>query len=250
MIHEGRVALVAGASRGIGAAVAAELAHQGARVALLGRSTSDLERVAQGIEGDGGTALVVPADASELSDVEAAIDRVREHWGPVEILVNNAAVGEPLGPVWEADPARFVRAVAVNLTGAWYVLRTCVPGMLAGGYGRIVAVSSNAAVGTFPTLGPYCATKAAFDRLHHVAAAELSGTPVHLNVVWPGGVDTELQGLLRDDRFAFAELAREVHDSGRLRSPRDVAPTIVALCGDDEQRHGQLIDIGDRGVAT
>lgn len=242
-ITAGAVAIVSGGSRGIGAAAAIALADAGARVAVLARSKPDLDGVVERIVNAGGEAVGVPVDITDADAVLGAREAVREHFGPAAILVNNAAIGEPLGRVWEVDPDQVRRCSEVNFNGAMHVLRAFVPDMIEAGTGRIVAVSSNAGATSIPTLGIYGATKAAFERLHLVAAAELAGTGVLVNVLWPGGVDTELQGMLRDDRFAYAEMARDVHSTGRLRTPEQVAPTIVTLCSQECADTGEIVNI-------
>jgi 3-oxoacyl-[acyl-carrier protein] reductase len=242
-----RVAVVTGAGRGIGAAVAQALAAVGARVVLTARSEGQLAGVAAAITRVGGQALPVVADVGDPAAVDALADAARRAFGPVELLVSNAAVVQPLGPVWALSPGEWEAAVRTNLLGAQLVLRAFVPDMLAAGFGRIVAVGSSAAGHAVAGLGGYAAGKAGFEMLHAAAAADLAGTGVLVNRLWPGGTDTEMQAELRTDAFPHAALTRRVHAEGRLRDPADVAPHVLRLLADDLEVTGTLVDLGEPG---
>jgi len=241
-----RVALVTGGGRGIGAEVALEFARRGTRVAVLARTAAQVERVAADIEREGGRAMPIVADVGDLGAVRLAVAEVEAKLGPVDILVNNAAVISGITPVLEADPASVDQAFHVNVRGAWNCLHVVVPGMIDRGWGRVIAVGSSAGVRGIATLGLYSATKAAFERLHEALAAEVEGTEVLVSIVWPGGVDTDMQAELRGDGFAHATIARRVHEQGALRSASQVAAGIVDLGAEDGVAHGARVDLGDR----
>jgi len=245
LIRPGRVALVTGSSRGIGAAAAMALAQAGARVVVTARNEKQLVSVVASIRSSGGVALAAPADIRDPEAVAALRRQAEETFGPVELLVSNAAVVEPLGSVWSVDPHEFAASVATNLTGAQSVLHTFVPPMLTAGFGRIVAVSSSAASQAIASLGSYCAGKAGFEQLHAAAALDLAGSGVRINTLWPGGTDTAMQAALRTHLPALAQQARTAYEAGRLRPAEDVAPYIILLLADDLSKHGELIDLGE-----
>ena len=249
MIRAGRVALVTGGGRGIGAAVALALAGEGARVVVTSRNSRELEGVAETIRSTGGTALALPADLRQSGVVEALRDEAERAFGPVELLVSNAAVVQPLGPVWTVPPEQFAAAVGTNLIAAQHLLHAFVPAMLAAGFGRIVAVSSSAARHPVASLGSYGAGKAGFDLLHAALALDLAGTGVRINRLWPGGTDTAMQSALRTTPTPLAEHSRRVMAAGLLRAAADVAPHVVRLLADDVSEHGALVDLGELSIA-
>jgi NAD(P)-dependent dehydrogenase (short-subunit alcohol dehydrogenase family) len=242
-----RVALVTGAGRGIGAAVAIALGAQGARVVVTSRNEAQLKDVAAAITRAGGRALPVVADVGDPAAVDALADAARRAFGPVELLVSNAAVVQPLGSVWTLPQNEWESAVRTNLLGAQLVLRAFVPDMVTAGFGRIVAVGSSAATHAVAGLGGYAAGKAGFEMLHAAAAADLAGTGVLVNRLWPGGTDTEMQAELRTDAFPHAALTRRVHAEGRLRSAEEVAPHVLRLLADELAISGSLTDLGEPG---
>ena len=196
---DGRVALVTGASRGIGQAVALQLADSGAQVALLARSASQLEETADQVRTEGGVALVVPADLGDPGAVSEAAEMAVKELGPVDILVNNAAVVQPAGPTLTAGPGARATAFAVNVDAPVRLALALLPSMLQRGWGRIVNVSSGIVdrPGAIVGLNAYAATKAALEAHTLGLAAELSGSGVTVNVYRPGSVDTAMQEWIR-----------------------------------------------------
>ena len=235
-------ALVTGASRGIGAAIATELARRGVRVALTARNHETLRATADRIAGLGGEVAVIPADLADATEAEAMVASAIDVLGDVDLFVSNAAVLEPIAPVWEADLSGVRQALDINVLAPWVCLRTLLPRMIQRGSGTVVAISSSSARQAFAGLGSYCASKAAFEQLHLVAARECAGTGVRVKVVWPGGVDTGMQAQLRTDAFPNAAAAREVAKRGLLRDPRDVASLIVDVCAGAEFE-GDVFDV-------
>ncbi len=251
----GEIALVTGAGRGIGAAVAWELAHRGARVALLARTTAEVAQVADAIAHAGGDALPLAADISQLDALQAAIARVEAHFGPITILVNNAASIGPIGPTAEIDLALWAQTIAVNLIGAGWAARLVLPGMLAHKWGRIVNVSSGAAQGSgIQRMSAYSVSKAGLDMLTRALAAELEDTGVVAVSVYPGVVATEMQAAIRaaPESAMDPETAARFHGyhaGGALLDPAVPARLITALCGDAAIRwHGQIVRVGDEAV--
>ncbi len=195
----GCVAVVTGASRGLGCEIALTLANAHAEVALLGRNGAELEQTARKIrEQSGREGLAIPADVSSLEDLSRARAATEARFGPASILVNAAGVFGPLEAFSKTDPAEWVETLMVNTVGPYLSCRTFVPGMLAAGWGRIVNVSSAASLFTpGPLDSAYSTSKAALNRMTRHLAAELEGTGVCASVIHPGSVKTEMWAEIR-----------------------------------------------------
>jgi NAD(P)-dependent dehydrogenase (short-subunit alcohol dehydrogenase family) len=240
-----RTCLVTGASRGIGAAIAARLAADGHRVALLGRDAGALDAVAGSLP----SSLVVPADVTDPDAVEAAIARVEGEWGPVEVLVSNAGTGFA-APLVETSDDDWARMLELNLTAPFRLVRRVLPGMTERGWGRIVVVASVVAKRGESQVAAYTAAKHGVLGLVRAAAAEVARSGVTVNAVCPGYVDTpmtdgtvaaiaERTGRSPDD--ARAVLARR-QPIGRLVDPAEVAEA-VAFCLVNGAVTGQGINV-------
>ncbi len=246
------VALVTGAGRGIGRTTAFELARRGARVGALARTEPEITEVVEQINAMGGTALALTCDIAHLESLTAAVEQLTQQLGVVDILVNNAAIIGPLGPTTEVDPQAWTQTLAINLLGSFYAARLVLPGMIDGGWGRIINVSSGAAQGQgIVRASAYSVSKAGLDMLTRTLAAELDGSDVAVASVYPGVVDTEMQAELRQappEQFGAATSARfhGLHVRGELLNPALPAKLIAALCGPAGQRyHGQGVRISD-----
>jgi NAD(P)-dependent dehydrogenase (short-subunit alcohol dehydrogenase family) len=235
-----RVALITGAGRGVGRAVALRLAEAGARVALVARSVDQLEETAATLRAGGGVALVVPADLADPDAVaEAAVKAVKE-LGPVDILVNNAAVVEPVGPTVSTLPTGWSSAFAVNAEAPIRLTLALLPVMLERGWGRIVNVSSGIVdhPGAMVGLNAYAATKAALEAHTLSLAAEVAGSGVTLNVYRPGSVDTAMQAWFRAQPPAEIGAALHHHfqssyEQGALITPeRSARSLLTRLAGE------------------
>ncbi len=190
----GRTVLITGASRGIGSAAARAFAEAGARVALTARSGDALDALASEL-GEGAVAL--PCDVSDYAAVEAAVAEVTARFGGIDVLVNNAAVIEPITPLAEADPAAFARAADINLTGVFNGMRAVLPGMLAAGGGSLLTVSSGAAHRPMEGWAAYCATKAGAAMLTRSVDMEYRGRGIRAMGLSPGTVATQMQRDIR-----------------------------------------------------
>jgi 3-oxoacyl-[acyl-carrier protein] reductase len=241
-----RVALVTGASRGIGAATAEVLARRGAHVAVSARTVSDLEQVANRIRAAGAQALVVPCDVLDHAQVDAAIDTVVKHWGRLDILVNNAGLGTPTMPVETIPPADWDHTVALNLKTAFLCIRAAAPVMKRQGYGRIVNVSSFAGRNFSRISGPhYSAAKAGIIGLTKHMAVELGPFGIGVNSVAPSVV---LTARVKAKWEARPEDERQRVLAGiplrRLAQPEEVATVIAFLASDDAAYvNGVCIDV-------
>ena len=191
--------LITGAGRGIGRALAVDLARAGSRVALVARSGDQLAETAERVREAGGEAFPVPADLTDPAAISKITDRARDDLGAVDILVNNAGTVAPLGPTAELDASEWTRSVAVNLTAPVALTLALLPDMLARGYGRIVNVSSGvvARPDSMPRGNAYVTTKTALEAHTLTLAAELAGSGVTANIYRPGIVDTAMQGYIR-----------------------------------------------------
>lgn len=250
------VAIVTGASRGIGRAVALELARRGARVAALARTRQHVEDLAREIQASGGSAIGVACDMAQLESVEAAYESVTQQIGAADLLINNAGVIGPLAPTAEVDPRAWADTIAINLIGTLYATRLVLPQMIARGHGRIVNVSSGAAQGTgIVRASAYSSSKAGMDMLTRTLAAELGDGDISVVSVYPGVVDTAMQGEMRatpPERFGAETSARfhRFYEQGELLDPSLPARLIAALCGTIGPRYnGQIVRISDSEVA-
>ncbi len=191
---QNQVAVVTGAGRGIGRAMALALAADGARVALASRSVEQLAAVAGEITTAGGTALCVPTDVADANAVRHMADTVEAGLGPIDLLVNNAGSFFAIGPVWEVDPARWERDLQVNLFGLFRCCRAVLPGMVVRNSGRIINVIGGGAGTSFPYGSGYGSSKAAVTRFTECVADELrlADSAVAVFSLSPGLVRTEL----------------------------------------------------------
>jgi NAD(P)-dependent dehydrogenase (short-subunit alcohol dehydrogenase family) len=246
----GRVALVTGGGRGIGRAIALGLAGMGARVAVLARSANELAATVEAAAHRGNAALALPADVNAAEQVRGALNVVASTWGPVEILVNNAAVVWPLGPSAEVVIEQWATALAINVTAVARISFALLAGMLDAGWGRIVNVSSSVAANPamMRRANAYTTTKAALEAHTLNLAAELAGRGVTANVFRPGGVDTDMQAWIRsrDPARVGAELHQRFvdnHKRGRLHTAEESTASLLSRLGSSQS--GQIWDASD-----
>jgi NAD(P)-dependent dehydrogenase (short-subunit alcohol dehydrogenase family) len=190
----GRVALVTGASRGIGAAVARRFAAEGAHVVAVARTVGGLEELDDAIKAAGGSATLVPLDLRDLDRIDPLGPHLHQRFGKLDILVGNAALLGTVGPLAHHEPKLWDEVFKVNVTANWRLIRTLEPLLKLSDAGRAIFVTSSAARSNTPFWGAYSATKAALEALARGWAAELAKTPVKVNLVDPGATRTAMRG--------------------------------------------------------
>ncbi len=230
----GRLALVTGASRGIGRAVALDLARAGAHVVALARTQGALEELDDEIRKLGGEATLVPCDLKDAEALDRLGAAIHERWGKLDILVANAGVLGPITPLSHVEPRQWDDVLAVNITANWRLVRSLDALLRASDAGRAVFVSSGAAhrADLRPYWGPYAITKAALDALARTYAAETATTSnVKVMVVNPGPLRTRMRAT-----------AMPGEDPETLRTPEELATKLIALCRPDATETGKLYD--------
>jgi NAD(P)-dependent dehydrogenase (short-subunit alcohol dehydrogenase family) len=233
-VLSGRVALVTGAGRGIGQAIALALAEVGADLILLARSASELDETAARVQGLGREAFPVVADVSQREDVQWAVAAGLERFGRVDVLVNNAGVQPPIGPLVENDPEAWERAVAVNLFGPFHCIQAVLPGMIVRRRGKIINLSGGGATGPRPNFSAYAASKAAVVRLTETLAEEVRPYGIRVNAIAPGAVNTRmLDEVLAAGEAAGEELAAAQKRQAQGGTPAELAAKLVAFLASD-----------------
>ena len=230
---DGCVALVTGASRGIGAAVAVELARLGAHPVLIARTQGGLEDTDDAIRAVGGSATLLPMDLREGAKIDAIGPSLYQRFGRLDILVHAAGVLGKLTPVGHILPGDWNDVVGVNLSATWRLIATADPLLRRAPAGRAVFLTDERAREPKAYWGAYGATKAAMEHLVLTWAAETESTPLRANLFEPGVIGTRLRAA------AFPGF-----DPKTLPRPETVAPAIAALCLPSETRHGALVSAG------
>lgn len=233
MTLSGSVALVTGASRGIGAATAIELARRGAHVVITARTQGGLEETDDAIRAVGGAATLLPLDLMDGDSLDMLGPSLLERFGRLDIMVSNAGVLGVLTPVPHILPKDWAEVIGVNVSAAWRLIRSCGPLLQVAEAGRAVFVTAAVARQPAAYFGAYGATKAAMAHLALSWAEETRSSRLRINLAEPGPVATRLR------RTGFPG-----EDQSRLARPEDVAPGIADLCGPEETRHGAVVRVG------
>ncbi len=227
----GRIALVTGASRGIGRAVALGLAEAGAHVVAMARTVGALEELDDDIRKAGGTATLVDLDLKRTDKLDALGPTLYQRWGRLDILVANAGILGPLSPLGHITSEAWREVIDVNLTANWHLIRALDPLIKKSDAGRAVFVSSGAALARNAYWGPYSVSKAGLEALAKTWARELASTPARVNIVNPGPIRTGMRAK------AFPG-----EDPNSLKTPDDLIPLFLRLIDPSFDETGRVFD--------
>jgi NAD(P)-dependent dehydrogenase (short-subunit alcohol dehydrogenase family) len=225
----GQVAVVTGAGRGIGAAIATGLADLGARTVLCGRSRGPLETTAAAIQNRGGQSAVMECDVADLRSVESLAQRVERTFSRVNILVNNAGIGGSGGPLHQLPPEVWDHVLNTNLRGAYYCMRSFVPLMIRNQGGHIINISSIAGKNPLPNGAAYAASKWGLNGLSYSVAEELRGHNIRVSVICPGSTHTDFSphGGMNTEKMLQADDVAHVVAMLVTQAPQSFASEIV-----------------------
>lgn len=242
-----KVALVTGASDGIGAACALELVAQGFAVGLVARSETKIQQLAATITQIGGISFAVGADLANLDQGSNACQQIADKLGPISVLVNNAALVTPIGDITEIDAEQFSYCINTNLFGVWNMSKTVLPAMVAAGEGTIINMSSGAANRVIDGLSAYCISKAAVVMLTRSLDAEYRAKGINVYGFRPGMVATNMQKQI----FASGKRSRSEVTLEDMLDPKIPAKAIAWLAVNrPEQWLGEEPDIRDKNFQT
>ncbi len=227
---DGRLALITGASRGIGHAVARAFAREGAELILLARTTGALEELDDMVKADGGKATLVPLDLNDAEALDRLGASIHERWGRLDVLVGNAAILGGLTPVGHIALDDWQALLDVNVTANWRLIRSLDPLLKAADNARAIFVTSSVAQAPRPYWGGYAMSKAALESLVLTYAAECQNTSVGVNLINPGPIRTQMRAR-----------AMPGEDPATLATPDDIAPLFVDLAQASYKGHGEVV---------
>jgi NAD(P)-dependent dehydrogenase (short-subunit alcohol dehydrogenase family) len=227
-----RIALVTGATRGIGRAAALALAHRGAHIVAVGRTVGALEELDDAVKAAGSSATLVPVDMRDYEGLYRLAAALHERYGRLDVLLGNAAVVGQRSPLGHVEPASWDETMAVNVTANWHLIRAMDPLLRAAPAGRAVFMTSGAATNTRAYAGPYSISKAALNALARTYAAETVSTPVRVNLFNPGPTRTRMRAAVMPGE-----------DPMTLPTPEEAAEKIVDLCLPGFTETGKLYDV-------
>ncbi len=241
-----KIAIITGAGRGIGRAIAIAFAKEGAKVSLVARTVSELEETAQLIEEYGSTSLVIPTDVTQPSSVASMVQETVSQYGRVDILVNNAGVPGPIGALQNNKIDDWIKTIQVNVIGPYLCCKSVVPLMTNQGGGKIINLAGAGANNAWANLSAYCTSKAGVVRMTEVLALELENKNIQVNALGPGSIHTRMWEELRNGaEAANATKIQEIGDrvlSGGGASLENPAELAVFLASDDSGKlSGRLI---------
>ena len=225
---QGKVAIVTGASRGIGRAIAHGLSEAGAKVVLSSRKLEDLQKVAEEIRRKGGDAFPIAAHNGRIADLENLVKKTVEHYGTIDILVNNAATNPVFGPIIQVEESAWDKIMEVNVKGAFFLSRSAAQVMGEKGGGVIVNIASSAGLRPMPFLGAYSVSKAGVVMLTKVLAVEWAGLKIRVNAVAPGIIETRFSEALWKNETILEEVQKR-QPIPRVGQPEEIVGAVLFL---------------------
>ncbi|PYE28635.1 NAD(P)-dependent dehydrogenase (short-subunit alcohol dehydrogenase family) [Rhizobium sp. PP-F2F-G20b] len=235
---KGRIALVTGASRGIGYFTALELARAGAQVVACARTVGGLEELDDAVKAEGGLPVtLVPFDLADMDAIDRLGAAIHERWGRLDILVANAGVLGTISPIGHVEAKVFEKVMTINVTATWRLIRTVEPLMIQSDAGRALILSSSAAHTCKPFWGPYSASKAAVEALARTWAGETQRLPLRILSVDPGGT-----------RTAMRAQAMPGEDPETVPHPSEIARALLPLVGPDQTETGKLFMVREKRI--
>ena len=230
----GKIALITGASRGIGAAVAERFAREGAHLVLIGRTVGGLEETDDRVRAAGGSATLVPFDLRDFIKIDELAAALYERYGRLDILVGNAGEFGVFSPLGHIDPALWTEIVDLNLTANWRLIRAMDPLLRVADHGRAVFVTTGLARDALPYYGPYAVSKAGLETMVRIYAGEVARTRVRVNLL--------------DPRIARTRLRSRIfpgENPANLPSPESIADAFLPLVLEECARHGEILGVAD-----
>jgi NAD(P)-dependent dehydrogenase (short-subunit alcohol dehydrogenase family) len=236
-VLQGRIAVITGASRGLGRAFALALAGEGAHIIAMARTSGGLEELDDEIKAIGGSATLVPADIKDFAAIDRLGAAIFERWKKLDIVIGNAGILGKLTPVAHVDPALWDDVMAVNVTANYRLIRSFDPLLRQSDAGRAVFVTSGLAQKCWPYWGPYAVSKAALEAMVRTYAGEIATTAVRANCFSPGATRTRMRAT-----------AMPGEDPMTLPAPEDVAAQIVAMCEPSFTDNGAVYKYAPTGL--
>jgi NAD(P)-dependent dehydrogenase (short-subunit alcohol dehydrogenase family) len=230
-----RIALITGASRGIGAATSVALAKVGAHVIAVARTQGGLEELDDAIKAVGGTATLVPLDLKDYDGIDRLGAALNERYGRLDVMVGNAGILGPLSPLGHVPPKEWDDVMAINVTANWRLIRSMDPLLKQSAAGRVVLLTSGAAWRGMAYWGPYAASKAAVDAIARAYASENATTAIRVNLLNPGPIRTRMRAQ-----------AMPGEDPMSLDTPEQVAEKILAMCLPSCTENGRVYNYPDK----
>ncbi|MFH8249034.1 SDR family oxidoreductase [Microbacterium sp. B2969] len=239
-----KVAVVTGAAAGIGYSIAERLANDGFAVALIGRTPGTAQAAADTIVAAGGVAQGYDADVADRERVDAAVAAIRADFGPISVVVANAAVA-PQQPFLEMTADQWNSIIDINLTGTFHTVQSCLPDLVAAGWGRVILISSSSAQRGAPRMAHYAASKGGQLALTKALAVEFARTGITVNTVVPSSIDTpSVEKKRADGKIPPAEDMAKFIPVGRMGTGADIAGAVSYLASDDTSYvTGQTISV-------
>jgi NAD(P)-dependent dehydrogenase (short-subunit alcohol dehydrogenase family) len=241
----GNAAIITGAGRGIGRAIALAFVHEGADVLVASRTLSEVAETAEEVRALGRHALALKVDVSNRDEVERMVAQAFDEFGKVDILVNNAGIYGPIGSLVDNDPEKWVQTVRINLFGSFLCAQAVLPSMIRQRRGKIINLSGGGASSPLPNFSAYAASKAAIVRLTETLAEEIKGFNIQVNAIAPGGVNTRLTDeVLAAGAAAGEEMlerTRRQKETGGVPPERTAALAVFLASEESDGLSGRLI---------